>query len=438
MVGPVVAHLTSLSHHRTHVYPQNPHSPSLAGLHVAYAAFEPLPNHKGSGTRITQMVRALVHAGARVTLLSLASKQANPAAALLQLPGLIHRPLPIAEPNLLARALKFRDAVAQALEALQPDVVHFRGIFEGRACLDHAYHRGIPSIFEAHGLPSIELAYHYPALADAPALLGKLRRQEADCLARADQVITQSQHTLAFLQAHGRGARPAHVIPNGADPQRFAPQLGPRALAPSSGPQPLQVLYVGTLTAWQGLGELLAATARARKALRQRGDQTTDLHLKVVGPGRRGWLKALARRAQRLGLTEALTIQDPTDHGELPALVQSAQLCVAPLRDDPRNRHQGCSPIKVFEYMAAGKATIVSDLPCVREICSERTSRLVRPGHPKDLADTLLDLAHDPEQRARLGSAARQYVLDTATWDHRHLALQTLYGVLLDRARAAR
>jgi len=381
----------------------------LHGLRVAFVALEAFPNAKGSGTRIGQMTRALADAGAEVTVVSLPGRtdEAHPRVRL--------RPVPIAEGNYLARALAFRDAVARELRALRPDVVHFRGPFEGQAAAAYAEDTKARAVFEVNGLPSVELRYHYPRFAEDPSLEGRLRTLEAKLLGAADLVLTQSETTRDFLRHRGlRGE--ARVIHNGA-----------KLIAPSAGAQDA-ALYTGSLTPWQGLPELLMALRRAR---REGGEA---IRLKVVGPAKKRWRRQIARAAKRLKVEDGLELVPAVPRDALAALVAQAPFCVAPLRRDLRNDVQGCNPIKLYEYMAAGRAVLATDLRCVREIVThDETGWLVRP-NPKALAEGLLRLAGDPALRERLGEAARRTIEEGGTWAHRRAELVEAYEALLARA----
>jgi glycosyltransferase involved in cell wall biosynthesis len=391
----------------------------LAGLRVAFAALEGFPNRKGSGARIRQVVTALADAGAEVLLLTLRGDAAG-----APLPaGVTHRPLRILEDNYLARALAFRARVAEALYAWPADVVHVRGPFEGEAALDHALARGARFVFEVNGLPSVELCHHHPRVAAAPEFLGKLRAREQALLRQAQLVLTQSQATARFLRLRARAALPLAVVPNGADPACFGP---PRP--PDDGP--MRVLYAGSLAPWQGLLHLLAAAQRARRS--------APLALVVVGPSRKPWTRAVLAQARRHKVQDILQLEPAVGPEALAELLAGAHVGVAPLSADARNRVQGCSPIKLFEYMAAGCAVAASDLPCVREIVTpERTGRLFKPSHPHRLAEALVALAEDPEARRRMGARARRQVEAEATWAHRRAAVVAAYGALLSEAEPA-
>lgn len=390
----------------------------MRGLRIFYAAFEPFPNAKGSGTRITELVRGLAGAGAEVHLATLPGKGAA------ELPDtVIVRPIRLAEDNFLRRALAFRTAVARALATVRPDVVHVRGPFEAEAAADYAERRKIPLVFEVNGLPSVELVYHYPSVAEAHGFQVKLRELEQRVLRRSSLVLTQSQTTLSYLRGRGLGAdQRAAVIPNAADPSRYEAAPG-RAAVP-------QLLYAGTLAGWQGTAELLMAL---RRVLR-----THPMKLVLAGPVRRRWQRSLDRYVRRLRLGDAVELTGAVDRARLAALVAQSDVCIAPLRKDARNRVQGCSPIKLFEYMAAGRAIVSTDLACVREILDEgRTGLLLSSPRPALLAETLVGLAEDAPLRERLGSAARAEIVAHATWQHRRDALTRVYGELLGERGAS-
>ncbi|MEZ4231434.1 MAG: glycosyltransferase family 4 protein [Polyangiaceae bacterium] len=396
----------------------------LAGLRVAYVAFEGFPNSKGSGTRIRQMTQALSDAGAEVHLVSLAPK---PGAAPPP-PGVFLHPIQLLEDNLLGRALAFRGRVLRELVAIRPDVVHFRGVFEGEAALVYGSTRRVPTLFEVNGLPSIELSYHYRGLASSQSMQGKLRALEARVLSETQWAMTQSQTTLEFMRSRGLPEHtPRVVIPNAADPTLFVPAACEPVLSDSA---PARLLYVGATQAWQGTLELLMATRRVAREL--------PVELQIVGPMRRRWRKQIERTIHRLKLDAQVELFGALPAADLPERIQSAHVCLAPLRRDVRNKHQGCSPIKVFEYMSCGRPVISTELPCMREIIEPGVSgELLDSPRPKVLADALLALLRDPQRRRALGAAARQFIEREASWAHRRQRLVAFYGDQLDLAARA-
>ena len=383
----------------------------MHGLRVVYAALEPFPNAKGSGTRITELVRGLAEAGAEVRLLTL------PGRGDVALPrGVEHRPLRVSDENFLRRALAFRGAVARELAAARPDVVHFRGVFEGQAALAWARSSRAATIFEVNGLPSVELVYHHRAVGEAPAFQGKLRALEQETLQATSLVVTQSRTTLGFLERRA-SLRAARVIANAADPGAFPPPREPRASGPA------RLLYAGTVAPWQGTAELLMAVRRCARV--------HPVRLQIVGPIRRPWLRQVERLVRQLKIQDAVEILGARSRADLARAMAESDVCIAPLRRDARNRVQGASPIKLFEYMAAGRAVVSTDLPCVREIVEhERTGLLARSARPVWLAEAIGRILADRTLAPRLGSAARDEIARTATWSHRRAELVDAYRAL--------
>src|SRR5690606_19885917 len=66
------------------------------------------------------------------------------------------------------------------------------------------------------------------------------------------------------------------------------------------------------------------------------------------------------------------------------------------------------SPLKLFEYLALGRAIVASDLPAIREVLTHDVDALlVPPGDAAALAAAIGRLADDAALRTRLGAAAR-------------------------------
>ena len=75
------------------------------------------------------------------------------------------------------------------------------------------------------------------------------------------------------------------------------------------------------------------------------------------------------------------------------------------------------SPLKLFEYMAAGSAIVASDLPGWADVLADGETAILAP--PDDIAawSVAIDsLRRDPELRRRLGSAARAQAMAHYTW----------------------
>jgi glycosyltransferase involved in cell wall biosynthesis len=89
------------------------------------------------------------------------------------------------------------------------------------------------------------------------------------------------------------------------------------------------------------------------------------------------------------------------------------------------------SPLKVYEYMAAGLPVVASRIGQIEEAIRDGVDGvLCPPGDPEAFAAALLRLADDPLLRARLGRAARESVVAERTWS-------AVAGLIIGLARGA-
>lgn len=379
-------------------------------MRVVYASFDEVPSLKGASLHVLATCRGVVreHALDLVTLGEVALPRGERFA---------HHPQPLSEPNYLRRGQAFRDRVARALERLGPELVHFRGPWEGIA----AVRRGLPCVYEVNGLPSVELPRLYPGA--TPASLEALRRWEAECLERARAVLCPSERTRAFLlRTFGPAlAGKIAVLPNGWDPIPAADER-----PPADGP--LRLVYLGTLHPWQGVAWML----RALTALR--GRCTLDLY----APPHRAFGERIERRIRKYGLADLVRLLPPQHRGRLRALLPTYHAGVAPLLRDARNTLQGCFPLKLLDYLAHGLPVVGSDLFVVRQLVRHEENGLLHaPGDREAFVAAVARLAADPPLRERLARGARPSLAEVPTWDDYGLAVRELYRRVTARAGCA-
>lgn len=103
----------------------------------------------------------------------------------------------------------------------------------------------------------------------------------------------------------------------------------------------------------------------------------------------------------------------------VPGWMGGFDVCVMPL---PRTEHFAlhASPLKLFEYMASGRAVVASDLPGWADVIThDIDALLVPPSDVAALSGALSRLYQDAALRERLATAARQRVMSVYTWDAR-------------------
>ncbi|MBN9562413.1 MAG: glycosyltransferase family 4 protein [Alphaproteobacteria bacterium] len=203
----------------------------------------------------------------------------------------------------------------------------------------------------------------------------------------ATRVLTVTDVLGRMVSAEGVEPDRVEVIPNGIDPRRFA------ALpARPAGNGTLVLGFVGFVRSWHGLDAVISAMAA--------DEASTALRLVVVGDGpARPELESLTAT---LGIGDRVSFTGLAARDAVPELVAGFDIALQP------KVVAYASPLKVFEYMAAGRAIVAPDQPNIREILTDgETALLFDPAESGSVWRAIQRLVADPDLRRRLGEAAR-------------------------------
>ena len=234
-------------------------------------------------------------------------------------------------------------------------------------------------------------------------------------LRHAHLVVTVSEALSDELLA--RGVEPARVIwhPNGVDEASFDPArfsedareaLRDRYAIPHDA---VLITFVGTFGQWHGADVLARAIRAQADWARENG-----VRFLLVGDG----LTMPLVRAELEGLDDLATLAGLVPQVDAPLHLAASDVLVSPHVPNVDGSPFFGSPTKLFEYMAAGKAIVASNLDQIGEVLRDDLAILVRPGDVKDLGRGLREAAGDSVLRERLGRRARERVLDRYTWRH--------------------
>jgi glycosyltransferase involved in cell wall biosynthesis len=378
---------------------------------IVYAAFDRFPAPKGAAVHIEAFARALGAAFGGVNLITVADEQVGEP---VPIPGVNHFPLSAVGADLIERVANFRAHLLAWWNGRCFEVVHVRSIFEGYPIARHKEAWCDQFVFEVNGLPSIELKYNYPAVADDRELLRKLTAMEDRCLSAADLVVTISHVTAGYLVGRGVSPDRIRVISNGVDVDVFRERIP----LPVDGR--IRLLYAGTMSSWQGVRLTIEALALLNRDV--------PATLALAGPARARQERELRELCWELGVADAVRFIGPVDQAALAKLHHESDVVLAPLTANDRNLVQGCCPLKILEAMASGTPLIASDLPVVRELARpEVDALLVRPGSAKAIKDAVLRLVNDPALARRLAKSAREVVVRERTWGDAQASLLAAY-----------
>lgn len=372
-------------------------------MRIAYVCADPgVPvfGCKGCSIHVQEIVRAMAARGAEVHLFAnrlggpvprgLDKVTIHPLGALLA-----------TEPVDREREAYEANATLWRLLEEQPpfDMLYERYSLWSHAGMDFAAHARIPSILEVNAPLVLEQQKHrgiyHMELAEQIA---------ARCFAQATSIIAVSHTVAEYVRGVAPGNERIAVIPNGVDPKRFdrcEPGLGVDGA--------FTVGFVGTLKPWHGVDHLIDAFAMLAANVEQ-------VKLLIVGDGPEA--EVLRQRAADLGsqIADSIEWAGALPPDQIPAFIERMDVAVAPY---PSLDNFYFSPLKLLEYMAAGRAIVASRLGQIAELIEHQTNGLlVTPGCAGELHDALERLRCDPALAARLGRSAQQTILTGYTWDH--------------------
>jgi glycosyltransferase involved in cell wall biosynthesis len=225
---------------------------------------------------------------------------------------------------------------------------------------------------------------------------------EARNLREADLVMTVSEALREYVIT--RFDIPSHrvvTVPNGVELQMFSvPQDSVAARREAGVPQNALVFgFVGTLRPWHGIDVLMEAFAKVRASI-------PDTHLLIVGDDRK--FKNYHARAAELRIVDSTTFHGHANHEEIPKLLAAMDIALAPYL--PQDTFY-FSPLKLFEYMAAGTCVIASRAGQIAGLIRhEENGLLATPGDVDDLTRQMLHAAANPVLRQRMSDQARKSV----------------------------
>lgn len=181
------------------------------------------------------------------------------------------------------------------------------------------------------------------------------------------------------------------------------------------------VLYSGTFEPYQGLPELIAAIP----AVRERAPDTTFV---LVGADRVNGLMAHSD-VEPLVAAGVLRIVERQPREEMAAYLAVADVLVSP------RAYGGNLPLKIFDYLAAGRPIVATDIPTHRTVLAEDRAVLVAP-EAGAIARGIVGLLEDPERAERLAAAGRAYAKAYLGWGRFVESVGGLYREMEQHARA--
>lgn len=346
-------------------------------MKLLYAFPEPLPLRRARGIQAVNSVAALAQAGVEIEFAYVPAGSENPFTHYaLARPSQVHlAPLSRSLPWPLDRIHSNRLFAAR-----------LRQKFDLAGRLIYVRHLKLAA-WLARQSPALRYIYEaHEVFADTapPNKRVERRMDESLIIRKAAAIVANSGATARRLVELYGNPRMLEVIPNGVNrPERLPQKDWTR---PGE-----HIVYSGSLFPWKGAADLVAAA-----------EGLPNCKIEIIG-GDADQIQELKAKLSKSGAS--VTFAGHLPHAK--AMEQIAKACIAVLPNRADTDSGFTSPIKLFEYMAAGCAIVASDLAPMHEILDEDDAVWTTPGDPQSLAAAITALIQDPARANRLGEKVR-------------------------------
>jgi glycosyltransferase involved in cell wall biosynthesis len=301
------------------------------------------------------------------------------------------------EPKEIAANAGYVVAELRALRGRRPEVMLVRNHYLTASCVATARISRLPLVLEVNAPPE-EASLYRDQYWHVPWLPRRLERTKL----HASRMVVCVSDALKQHLVRNYGIDPdrAVVAPNGADTDAFRPDVPSDPEAVARLRPGVVVGFVGSFQKWHGTDLLraLLATAGADASVR----------FLLVGDGPE--LAALRRSCGGLLESRAM-LTGAVPHERVPSLVATMDVAVIP------DAGFYMSPLKLFEYMAAGKAVVAPAYGPIEEVVEHGVDGLLfGRGDAAALSSAVGALAADAGARRRLGAAAAAKIRSRFRW----------------------
>ncbi|MDO5741452.1 MAG: glycosyltransferase family 4 protein [Vagococcus sp.] len=326
------------------------------------------------------------------------------------------RLIPFRMPRLKSqRLVKQALEVSKQIEDFKPNVLHTTTNYENAIVVDAlSQAHKIPWIYEMRGeLEKTWVARQKPGAqpaAQASDYYRALRARELFFAQRANHVITLSKWQKTSLVERGVNESKITVVPNAIDESMLAKPYRSPMKARNMVGLPKEGYWVGSVSSlvdYEGFDVLLSAVANLRK-------HGHDVRCLLVGDG--VVREALIEQARQLTIQDYVAFPGKISYEDVYSWYQALDCFVV-----PRKNTEVCksvTPIKPFTAMALRRPVIASDLPALREVCSDgRTGLLCEPENVNELSKAILMMSRQESLCSSLCDSAYNYVTNY-TWSY--------------------
>jgi len=221
------------------------------------------------------------------------------------------------------------------------------------------------------------------------------------------RVLVVTDFLRKLLIQMGVPPRKVVVLPNGVDEKKFSPWVDSSPVIEKYRlSERVVILFTGHLEEWAGVSTLYDLAVRLER------DYPESVIL-LVGVGEPSTV--LLERLIKANLGHMLVHAGLQPYEMMPVFNAAADIALCIFPNTPLSH--AASPLKLFEYLAAGAAVVATRVAGTMEVVDDSVSVMVRPGDTEGLCDAVIALCKDPERRMDLGRKGRVLVERDYSWD---------------------
>ncbi|MFV8826375.1 glycosyltransferase family 4 protein [Alkalihalobacterium sp. APHAB7] len=292
---------------------------------------------------------------------------------------------------------------SELVQQVKPRLIHAASNFQNALpALEVAKAYEIPSVYEVRGL------WHYTQSSKTEGFENSERfklheKYELRCCEIATHVVAIGISLKEHLIELGVPESKISIVPNGVDTKHFVPiPVNEEIQKQYNLKDQLVFGFIGSVTEYEGLDFLLRAFAKLR-------EKRSDVKFLLVGDGPA--LNDLKALTKELKLTNSVIFTGRVPHEKV-----NDYYSVVDVFPFPRTKAKVCelvTPLKPYEAMAMGKLVLVSDIPALKEMVTEKETGMI---FEAESVDSLLTSLEQVEEDSHLAENGRQWVVKNRDW----------------------
>lgn len=300
-----------------------------------------------------------------------------------------------------------------------PDILHVHDMVVAGAAFSAAKKRQLHVILDLHeNRPASMREYRHTTRFPGNLLINisTWEKMQLELVRKAKRIVVVT--TLAkeeLVKESGIDNNKVFVVPNTGTLSFAQESINETVLKRMAGT--FNLLYVGDTSLRRGTDDAIRAVALLKS-------QVPEIRLWIVGKSSADPL--LTQLANELGVTDSVSFEGWQDQSLFATFMTGAHICLSPLKRNPH--HDTTFANKLFQYMAMGRAVVVSDCVAQQRVVEDEQCGLVyQAGNVAMLAEKILTLYQDSVLLQTLGERGRRAVEERWNWEKTSEPLLEMY-----------